>query len=188
MPASSPLPESCAVAFKEWAGVCQALRDGRQTIILRKGGVSEGPDGFRPEHDAFWLYPTSVHQQEQGLRDGYGRPAELAESEVALDLIAHVVSVDFVDRLDTLDRLESEHVWTAETVRKRFQYRTPGLWVLGVRIYRREMPWRIPVTAEHVGCKSWVPLDAPLATEPSVPVLEREEFVKRLGLLSPVTE
>ena len=49
----NPLPDDCAIAFKEWAGVCQALGDGRQTIIVRKGGIDEGPAGFRPEHRGF---------------------------------------------------------------------------------------------------------------------------------------
>src|ERR1700761_8365307 len=65
---TTAVPDSCAVAFKEWAGVCDALGSGRQSLILRKGGVAEGPDGFRPEHPAFWLYPTFVHEAEQGLR------------------------------------------------------------------------------------------------------------------------
>ena len=65
-----PLPESCGIAFKEWASVCDALLEGRQTIILRKGGISEGtaPGVFVPEHSEFWLYPTWVHQAEQGVR------------------------------------------------------------------------------------------------------------------------
>ena len=60
--------KECAVAFKEWAGICDALGAGRQCVILRKGGIAEGPGGFAPEHDAFWLYPTRVHEAEQGLR------------------------------------------------------------------------------------------------------------------------
>ena len=34
-------PGGCAVAFKEWLGVCEALGSGRQSLILRKGGVAE---------------------------------------------------------------------------------------------------------------------------------------------------
>src|SRR5438105_870543 len=64
----SSLPDSSGFAFKEWAGVCDALMTGRQTIILRKGGILEGHGGFAPEHSFFWLYPTHVHQAEQGLR------------------------------------------------------------------------------------------------------------------------
>ncbi len=35
------------VAFKEWTVVVDALGRGDQIIILRKGGLSEGRDGFR---------------------------------------------------------------------------------------------------------------------------------------------
>ena len=68
----SLLPKTCRVAFKEWAGVCDALIEGRQTVIIRKGGISEtaGPGEFDLEHPEFWLYPTWVHQAEQGLRTG----------------------------------------------------------------------------------------------------------------------
>ncbi len=56
------MPDDCAMALKEWAAVCQALAVGRQTILLRKGGIAEGPGGFRAEHDAFWLLPTYFHE------------------------------------------------------------------------------------------------------------------------------
>ena len=68
--------ESCGIAFKEWASVCDALLAGRQTIILRKGGISEGqaPGTFVPEYSEFWLYPTWVHQAEQGVRETPAAP------------------------------------------------------------------------------------------------------------------
>ncbi len=61
-------PGTCAVAFKEWSGVCDALADGRQSILLRKGGIREEPGAgrFVPEHREFWLYPTGVHQAAAG--------------------------------------------------------------------------------------------------------------------------
>ena len=68
-------PNPARIAFKEWASVCDALLEGRQTIILRKGGISEGtaPGVFVPEHSEFWLYPTWVHQAEQGVRSDAAR-------------------------------------------------------------------------------------------------------------------
>jgi hypothetical protein len=50
-------------AFKEWAAVCTALAAGKQSLIVRKGGIHEGRDGFRVEHGEFWLYPTQFHQK-----------------------------------------------------------------------------------------------------------------------------
>jgi len=167
-------PETCAVAFKEWAGICAALTDGRQSLILRKGGIAEGPGGFRPEHAAFWLYPTRIHEAEQGLREASEsrliRPAD--DDRVEFRALAVVRSIDRVADLPALERLEAEHIWAADTIARRFHYRSPGLWVLGVRIYLVERPVAIAVTAEHVGCKTWVPLDRPIAVERPSPVLD----------------
>jgi hypothetical protein len=181
------LPAACGIAFKEWAGVCAALAEGRQTLILRKGGIAEGPQGFAPEHPVFWLYPTFVHQAEQGLRRPAGpSPAAVPDPDpdpdpgtVALDALVLVDSIVFVDREEALAALGDWHVWTEETVARRFHYRKPGLWVLGVRVFRRAVPWRIAVTAEHAGCKTWVPLDPPLETAGCRPVLDLAEFTRR---------
>ena len=166
---TTALPDSCAVAFKEWAGVCDALASGRQAIILRKGGIEEGPRGFVPEHPAFWLYPTFVHEAEQGLKVASTTPRPADPDVVPIGALVMVESVDRVDDLDRLLGLGPFHVWTEETVRKRFEYRKPGLWVLGVRAYRRDEPWRVEVTPAQLGCKSWVPLERPLATSGLIP-------------------
>ncbi len=49
-------------AFKEWAIVCEALGGGRQSLILRKGGIAEGRDGFAFLHREFFLFPTRFHE------------------------------------------------------------------------------------------------------------------------------
>ena len=49
--------------FKEWALVCEALGRGEQTILLRKGGIAEGREGFGFRHDEFFLFPTFFHEQ-----------------------------------------------------------------------------------------------------------------------------
>ena len=141
----SLLPEQCAIAFKEWSEICQVLADGRQTLIVRKGGIREGPGGFRPEHQAFWLYPTYVHQAQQGLRirAGPGPHLDPADPGDRLSirrspLIEHLWHVHPRQSLPALTPL---HHWTIETLRVRFRYRQPGFWVLGVRVFRQEQPW-----------------------------------------------
>src|SRR5437868_5081994 len=56
------------IAFKEWAVICRALAEGRQSLILRKGGIAEAGGQFRPEHHRFWLYPTFVHEKPEGIK------------------------------------------------------------------------------------------------------------------------
>lgn len=178
-------PESAAVAYKEWAGVCRALERGDQTILLRKGGIAEIGGEFRPEHAAFWLYPTNLHEAQQGLRD-QGIPTQREEHAdvVRMDALAIVRSVTWVDRLDIVAELAPFHVWTEETILKRFAYRSPGLWVLGVRVYRRLEPLEVPILPEHAGCRTWVTLDPAPAASRLIPVLSDGDDATARGALS----
>lgn len=168
------LPDSCGTAFKEWDAVCAALASGRQSLILRKGGIDEGPGGFAPEHAVFWLYPTNVHQGQQGVKPEEAYASSLSavsENVVPIEYLAAVALIGRVERLEDLSALDPLHIWTQETVERRFHYRQPGLWVLGVRVHRLPAPLQLGVTPEFVGCKSWVPLGVEIATDPLVPVL-----------------
>lgn len=185
-PTATAPPESCGVAFKEWFGVCRALGDGRQSLILRKGGVEEVGGEFRPEHPAFWLYPTLVHQAEQGLRtpeppDPSARfdPATL----VPIETLAVVEWAGRVDDLTQLAALEPWHDWTEATIRGRFDYRRPGLWALVVRVFRRAEPWPLPVTPAQLGCRTWVPLDPSIPLDGARAVLSEPEATERLAAI-----
>jgi hypothetical protein len=180
----SSLPESSSIALKEWAGVCTALSDGRQILIVRKGGIAEGPGGFVAEHRHFWLYPTHVHQTEQGLRlqDGPSPhdPRSLPTDQVSIHALAEVELIRHVFSHEILEDLEPFHVWKPETIRKRFEYRRPGLWVLVVRVYRREEPFVLDPMAAQLGCKSWVTLEPVLPTKGLRPVLSPDAWSIRL--------
>ena len=75
-------PAAPPTGFKEWAFICEALGQGVQTIILRKGGISEGRGGFQIEHDRFFLYPTFDHQRNDLVRASH-RPELRAETAAA---------------------------------------------------------------------------------------------------------
>jgi hypothetical protein len=165
-----------AVAFKEWAVICRALAEGRQALILRKGGIAEPGGAFRVEHERFWLYPTYVHQQRSGVRPEALPLLEQAEASkppagvVRLEQFAEVVDVRYADRLESVLRLAGRHFWSEETVRARFAYRKPGLFVVAVRVFRAAEAIELPETAEYAGCKSWVELGRELTTEGAAPV------------------
>ncbi|HEU5117018.1 MAG TPA: DUF1802 family protein [Isosphaeraceae bacterium] len=180
-------PSTCSVAFKEWAGICRALTLGRQSVILRKGGIAEDSGTFEPEHRAFWLYPTRLHEPVQGLREDVPGPEDAEPTEPGLVPIRALVTVDQVCRLSDFERvreLEPLHVWTEETVRKRFEYRTPGLWVLGVRVWAWATARRIAERPEYAGCRSWVPLHEGLSTEGLAPVLHEERHGEAMSQLT----
>jgi hypothetical protein len=54
-------------AFKEWAVICRALAQGRQRVILRKGGIVEPGGQFQLAHREFLLMPTFLHQSAESL-------------------------------------------------------------------------------------------------------------------------
>src|SRR5947209_3948644 len=68
-------------AFKEWAVICRALAEGRQALLLRKGGIEDPGGRFRLEHERFWLFPTYVHQQRAGIKPEAVPLLEQAEAE-----------------------------------------------------------------------------------------------------------
>jgi hypothetical protein len=184
-------------AFKEWAVICKALAEGRQALILRKGGIAETGGVFHVEHTRFWLFPTYVHQQETGIR---AEAAPLLGEVVAerprqglvhLTHFAEVTGVYHVRDLVPALMLAHLHFWSEETVRKRFAYQTPGLFVLPVRVYRAAEAHELPDTPTYQGCRSWVELERALPIKDAVPVLT-EEAMRALRenlalLLNPTT-
>jgi hypothetical protein len=179
-----------AVAFKEWAAVCAALHSGRQSLILRKGGVAEAGGAFRPEHSAFLLYPTYIHEHRAGLKAEFRDAIDDAETDrppagtVRIRTFVRVESVARITRLETALALDPLHAWTPDVVRQRFHYRTPGLFVLAVRAFRLPEPVPMPERPEYAGCKTWVPLDAPVDTTNAEPVLTETAFAAVLAELT----
>ena len=68
------------------------------------------------------------------------------------------------------------HCWSAEAVRKRFNYRVPGLNLLVVRVYRTPQVHELAELPAYEGCRSWVELETPLSTEGSTPVLDDASY------------
>ena len=72
------LRSNASIALKEWAALVAAIGDGKQTILLRKGGIREG--AFKPPSSSFYLFPTSFHSEGRLLKPC----AEQAYSKVVL--------------------------------------------------------------------------------------------------------
>src|SRR3954469_15109399 len=95
-------------AFKEWAVVCRALGLGRQILILRKGGIAEGPRGFEVLDPQFFLYPTYLHQSPTSVtpewRDALSQCVDPAPGSVA---IQHYAIVSSFVQVRTMERLKA---------------------------------------------------------------------------------
>lgn len=171
-----------AHAFKEWAVVCRNLAEGRQSIILRKGGIAEEGNEFQLEHKKFWLYPTYVHQQREGITpETIALLEEVAADRpapgiVRLSHFAEVVGIYHVHELFGALSLQDMHCWSKETVQKRYEYRKPGIYVLAVRVFQAQQSHELVENAAYAGCRSWVELEKALPTTGSKPVLREDDF------------
>ena len=167
-------------AFKEWSVVCAALAKGKQSLILRKGGVEDGAEGIRIEKPEFWLYPTYLHQEQQPISDALiGGPlatTPVSGSKISIRNYAVVQRADFISTEVALARLQKFHVWSNSTIAQRFHYRKPGLWAMIVRIFELDKPFEIEQSAEMAGCRSWVELPDEFPTPELRPVLSDDEF------------
>ena len=179
------------VALKEWAVVCAALRDGRQRVLLRKGGIREAPSSalgardFVVEHRAFALLPTFFHAQDLGrerdlIPELHAALAELrppASGLLRFELHAEVTGLWWVPELASLRPLAGMHVLSERAVADRFAYRRPGLWVLHLRTRVLARAVELPDRPGYAGCVSWVRLDAPVVGE-ATPVVEDAEHAR----------
>ena len=176
-------------ALKEWAVVCQALHLGRQSLLLRKGGIHEGKEGFQIEHREFWLYPTKFHQKSDVVAPD-ARPLlnevklqDPLTDSVVIRNYAVVEQVIEIHEERLLSRLCGLHVWSEQTVHDRFHYRRPGLFVLLTRIYQRAELLRMPQSPHFEGCRSWVDFPTEITIGELSPVLAEESHVRRMEFM-----
>jgi len=156
-------PEQCQIALKEWAVVCRALATGVQTVLLRKGGISEPGGVFRCEHEEFWLYPTRFHQGAESLTPAGaallgGVTFPIEPGLVPISLFARVQSVQRITDPVQLTPYLDRQIMTPQVVLERFHYKRPELYAIEVTCTAAEIPFTVRETSDMAGCHSWVQL------------------------------
>ncbi|HVE42419.1 MAG TPA: DUF1802 family protein [Planctomycetota bacterium] len=180
-------------AFKEWAVVCRALGQGRQILILRKGGIAEGPRGFEVTDRQFFLFPTYLHQAPSSVVPEW-REALAAESvdpspgRVSISLYAIVSSWLKIASIEKLRALEGAHIWSDEIVSERFKrWSEESVTALLVRVYALPTPVVLDSLPAYAGCKSWITLSEQVSLEGARPVIADEDFERKLAEVRAVT-
>jgi hypothetical protein len=175
-------------AFKEWAIIVDALGRGEQILILRKGGISEGRDGFRVGHPQFLLFPTLYHQQRESVtteaQARYDQIApHLASPEaVRVEFFAEVAAWRRLDALSTAEALRGQHCWKDEIIGERFDWgRAKNIFAIAVRVHRLPLAVELPMSPAYGGCKSWVELEKDIVTTGAQPVLNQQAFDHKLN-------
>jgi hypothetical protein len=177
------------IALKEWASSVSALRQGLQTIMLRKGGIAEETKEFRLRSHAFYLFPAYEHQRKELLKEEYRRLVDetLAswspdDTSVTIDCCAEVAHDIELTELAAVEKLFPYHIWTERFVEDRLRWkRQKPLHLLLLRVYRLESPFKLMLDPAYFGCKSWVELlEQPPQGAAMTPVLTDGEFAERV--------
>jgi hypothetical protein len=172
------------IALKEWAIICKALEDGKQMLLLRKGGIMEYRKGFEVKHNEFLLYPTFEHQSIESIKAEYKEKLkEILEeqnkfyndnkkkidkdnknfntvSNNIIKLLAKVEDVIEISDKLTLSELRDYHIWSDEYVTMRMNYNpTKPMSILLLRIYKIRKPLIVDINDKWAGCKSWIDIE-----------------------------
>lgn len=165
MSVTSPIVGT-ALALKEWGAVAHALLDGRQTLLLRKGGIHEKTfDVAAADGDRFVVFPTVAHSHAERVRPEHTDVLAPGVDDVDDDAFTVRVGLTLVaavpvERPEGLAEIADLHIWTADSVRSdRLEFRPKHpLAALVVRAVALPEPVRVVRRPEHGGCRSWVEL------------------------------
>jgi hypothetical protein len=162
-------------ALKEWAVVCRALEEGRQVVLLRKGGILEYRQGFEVKHDKFLLFPTFEHQSKDHLQADYANKLDevLKDDPVGgsnrLTSYAEVVNIKEMTDRAAIKMLSKYHVWNESYVNARMDYNAKKpMSVILLRVFKLDKPILVDTKPEWAGCKSWIPLDMDATGKPAM--------------------
>jgi hypothetical protein len=161
-------------ALKEWAVVCKALEEGRQVLLLRKGGIMEYRQGFEIKHDKFLLFPTFEHQSKEYIQSDYINNLDIIlQHQVTtpyhpaansgrnkLTSYAKVIDVKEVNDKSIVRKLEKYHIWNDRYVNLRMDYNPKKpISVLLLRVYKMDTPLEVDIRPEWAGCRSWISIE-----------------------------
>ena len=174
-------------ALKEWAVTVDALAQGQQILLLRKGGIHEDSKDFRVTHPEFLLYPTFEHQREDLLKENHqARLRDLvAQShdpeEIRFSHWAKVEELIEVSQQEPVDSLSPHYIWTNSYAQSRLHWKPMvPLSVMLLRVYQLEQPVTVPFLPEYRGCTSWVDIIAKVEMGNLTPVLTDGKFQRQV--------
>jgi hypothetical protein len=187
--ASTGTPTSLTTALKEWAVAVRALREGRQIILLRKGGIREEGGEFEVAARDVLLFPTYIHADEQ--RDAL-QPCYTAwraeedrrrapDDQIRLDAWARITDIHIVTKPEALYTLASQHIFSDSFLKYRIENEPhKPLYALFLRAYELPKPVVVPMELDYYGCKSWITLTEPVDVAEARPCLSDHTYAERV--------
>lgn len=154
------------LALKEWGAVAHALLDGRQVLLLRKGGIHEKAFAL-PGAPRFVLFPTVAHSHAERVRPEHRDLLAPGAADVdeergtfAVRCGVRLVEAIPVERPGGLAEVADLHIWTAASIQAdRLDFRPRhALQALVVDAFELPEPVTLPRLPVYGGCTSWVEL------------------------------
>lgn len=171
-------------SLKEWATIIDALENGDQTVLLRKGGILDEASGFRIESKKFLLYPTQEHQELDHIRPQFHTYLERIKTRLPSEGFNMITSyAEILEEADilsesTIMRLSQFHIWSESYINERIKWKPENpIKAMFLRIYKIPR-LDIPLKSEYQGCKSWININAEIL--PGKLVLNDIEIESRL--------
>ena len=147
------------------------MEDGKQSILLRKGGILEYKEGFEISQKIFLVYPTLEHQSKEYLQQDYLQEFELLLEKDdpnfeyktnTITILAQIEGIQEFNDESKLAKLEKYHIWNEKYVNMRMSYNPKKpMNALLLRIYKLPEPISVKVNPEWAGCKSWINIELP---------------------------
>ncbi len=177
-------------ALKEWSATIRALAQGRQIMLLRKGGILDEDGAFQLEHSRFWLQPTYLHQDvalvQPPHRDLLESRAERGENRdfILLRYFAEVAQVFSIPIEDAEKLRAAPHIYSANYLDLRFSYKAENpLLCVALRVFESGEYSRLPMQPQWTGCRSWIDLEKSPRVEKPRAVLSEKDFEVQLAQL-----
>jgi hypothetical protein len=191
------MPDRVVQALKEWDVVVAALEQGRQALLVRKGGLADPEQRIPLPQGRFWLYPTLFHARGVFLKPEHhallvpgmhrapreearlvarpeGHPRSVTPGHVALRAVAEIVAAVEAPSLDALHRLTGRTVWTDKYLTLRYRWRPEDRpLVLVLSVAALPAPVEVEERVEYGGCRSWLELVDPPDAAAAEPLWSR---------------
>lgn len=158
-PQPGPLSETegakpALTLLREWQSVCDAVAAGTNHVLIRKGGIAEGREGFQVRKSFFGLLPTLFHQVKS-----HDPAAETPEPPHKVELVCQLADAYSVASTIDLSSLAGYHAYDADQLAARQHYKTERpLSLIIIRPFKLRAPIEFPAEQVKAVCRSWVDL------------------------------
>lgn len=182
-------------ALKEWAVAVKALREGRQILLVRKGGISEETRHFKIQAERFLFFPTYEHQRADLLQPDFqdDLTAVLAEQRdpttVRFDTFAALTDLIEVTEPAQVEALAPFYCFSTQYAEERLRWKPRHpLLVMAIRAYRLKQPIEVAARPDFGGCKSWITLDEDVTPDNLVAAVDDATYAAQIAAVRAALE